>query len=554
MHHVMNGAGARVGELGKLVTRGNTYAVTREPRSPSRAGSLCGRMRILSCDSASHRCAAIEAGALPACLRCRISSSRPTTEAPLHLRKPIATTPHSKETRMKDLDYAPPSFTTLDGKKVVFVDFIEAHYTLLFDPTTPDALVESHITFEARDEGFPAISLQQPFVSGTLDRESVTLDEPRSKDETISFQILSKPVLPGPHELHIRSKISRPVVTPNHPITRLPRLRRLECKFSMSDIAPDAGFLDAYLPANLEYDHVKMRFNVRIENSSVNHTVFSNGTVSDVAQGQWEIDFPEFFTSSCPWFHIGPLDIYRSLKGVFRSADNRDIPLFVYTHYKWLKEGVDLDEFLTLTQIYLSDLERDFGPFPHESVRIFARRPWGGGMEYAGAAATSIGALRHELDHSYFARSITPVDGNAGWMDEAIAWWGDRCYPTYVKQHSSRANLARRSRYIPTTNDKSYDVGSDFFAYLNSVLSEHGGVKPFLRHYAQSRKHQSISVDEFQTMIKNFYGASIDDLFEYHVYSEDSTSTPQMLRHQPATPTSPHVSFDDLIVDLADEE
>ena len=394
---------------------------------------------------------------------------------------------------MKDLAYAPPSFTTRDDKKVIFVDFIDAHYTLIFDPTVRDAHVVSKITFETNDQGFPAISLKQPFISGTLDDESVTLDEPKSEDNSISAKILSKPVSRGKHQLNIHSEISRPVVVKGHPVTGSPRLRRLECKFAMSDIAPDpgfpdVGFLDAYLPANLEYDHVRMRFTVKLENFNENHTVFSNGTVSRIASGEWNIEFPEFFTSSCPWFHIGPSSVYESLTGVFHSSNERKIPISIYTYYKWLTEGVNLEEFLVLTQIYLADLERDFGPFPHDSVIIYARKPerrgrkvYHTGMEYAGATATTIGVLRHELDHSYFARSITPVNGNAGWIDEAIARWGDRCYPTYVKRpRRSRANLGRRSKYIATTNDKSYKVGSDFLAYLNSFLSTHGGLKPFL--------------------------------------------------------------------------
>lgn len=171
-------------------------------------------------------------------------------------------------------------------------------------------------------------------------------------------------------------------------------------------------------------------------------------------------------------------------------------------------------------------------------------------MEYAGATATSIGALRHELDHSYFARCITPANGNAGWMDEAIARWGDRCYPTYVQQHKSRANLGRRSEYIPTTNRKSYDVGSDFLAYLNSFLSTRGGLKAFLRHYAQSKKHQSVSAEEFQAMVKTFHGDSLDHLFEHHVYTEDTSL--QVMERQPAMHMSPHVSFDDIVINLDD--
>ena len=52
-------------------------------------------------------------------------------------------------------------------------------------------------------------------------------------------------------------------------------------------------------------------------------------------------------------------------------------------------------------------------------------------------------------------------------------------------------------------------------------------------------------------MIKEFHGASLDHLFEYHVYSEASTS--QVMSRKTAMPMSPHAYFDDLIIDLDGE-
>ena len=463
---------------------------------------------------------------------------------------------------MKDLKYAPPSLVTADNRQAVFVDFVAAHYTIVFDPTTPDARAESKITFDVEERGFPVISLKQPFVSGTLNGKPIALDKliSSSLDDATTLCILSHEVSRGRYELNIDSRISRPVVTRGHPVVRLPRLGWVDCKFSMSDMKPkrgnpETGFLDAYLPSNLEYDHVKMHFSVRIVNSTSNHHVFSNGEVSCGESQHWEIDFPEFFTCSCPWFHIGPSDIFRSLPGVHESTDKRQIPIFVYSYYKWLHKGVNLDEFMRVTKCHLSELERDFGPFPHGSLVIFARRPRSGGMEYAGATATSMEVLRHELDHSYFARSITPVNGDAGWMDEAIARWGDRHYNTRTAQPDARANLGRRSMYMSTTNRQAYDVGSEFLAYLDFVLSTRGGVKAFLRHYAKEKKFCSISANEFQTMLAEFagdirddVGNSIDELFEHYVYSEEPTLG-VMSRETDNLPGI-HESFDDLVFEL----
>ena len=97
--------------------------------------------------------------------------------------------------------------------------------------------------------------------------------------------------------------------------------------------------------------------------------------------------------------------------------------MFVYTKAGNNSDDI-LNQFVERTEHYINVLESNFGPFPHDSVTIFAKPGAGrGGMEYAGATATTLGSLRHELNHSYFARSAVPVNGNAGWIDEAIAEW-----------------------------------------------------------------------------------------------------------------------------------
>ena len=101
------------------------------------------------------------------------------------------------------------------------------------------------------------------------------------------------------------------------------------------------------------------------------------------------------------------------------------VPVLVHMNTEWQREPVDLERFMLSTKTILHDLESAFGPLPHGSVTVLARGTRPKAMEYAGAAATHIGALRHELDHSNFARSIMPANGNAGWIDEALATWGD---------------------------------------------------------------------------------------------------------------------------------
>ena len=448
---------------------------------------------------------------------------------------------------MTDLINAPPSFVNSAGQQVVFVDFTHARYRLEFDAAAAEATAFSEITFKADTRGLAAISMNQPVTSAWLDGHDVTLAAQDSPDAKASFKVLSKPVSPGTHVLTIKSGLTESGPR-GFPIKWLSDPSRLHCIFSMSDIRTDGGFLEAYLPSNYEFDHFRMSFSVTVKNSPVTHSVFTNGAVSSLTPGHWDVEFPAFFTSSCPWFHLGPTAEYKSLQDEFSSSDGRSVPIFVYTTSRLQADGLQLERFVQSAKSILGELESDFGPFPHDSVTIFATGEGTGGMEYAGATATRLGSLRHELNHSYFARSITPANGDAGWVDEAIASWGDADYPRLEVLSDWRANMGRRSAYMRTTSVEAYTLGRDFLAHLDFVLRTHGGLKPFLKKYAEQKRRQSITAVEFQELVEDFHGASLQKLFQAHVYSQEPT--PRETSEQDTEENPHHLSIEELLGDL----
>ena len=431
-----------------------------------------------------------------------------------------------KDHVMSDIAYAPPSFDNPDGMKVIFVDFTHAKYRLKFDVSAHTATVFSEITFKADDHGLAAIILNQPVISARLDGIDVGVVHQESPDAEASFKVLSKPVSPGAHVLTIKSVITEKGPY-GHPITWM-KPGSLECIFNMSDLYDGGAYLGAFLPSNYCYDHFRMSFSVMLENAMVPHSVFSNGAISGDSPGPWEVEFPSFFTSTCPWFHLGPAKHFKLRRATFKSSDGREIPMLVYT--KAGKKSDDLlNQFVESTEQYINVLESNFGPFPHGSVTIFAKPGAGrGGMEYAGATATKLESLRHELNHSYFARSAMPVNGNAGWIDEAIAEWEEVEYDPSKDPPKSPANLGNRSEYIRTTHGDAYSVGPAFLAHLDYVLRQRGdpdhGLKAFLAVYAQQNRHQSVTVKEFQELVEDFHGESLQQLFQAYVYSEPKKS------------------------------
>src|SRR5690606_31939202 len=108
----------------------------------------------------------------------------------------------------------------------------------------------------------------------------------------------------------------------------------------------------------------------------------------------------------------------------FQSLDGRSLPVTVYMKKIWSyfsAPSVYLDRAIEV----LTELESDYGAFPHSGMLIYASPAFQGGMEYAGATITNFKALAHEITHSYFGRGLMPANGNAAWIDEALASWRD---------------------------------------------------------------------------------------------------------------------------------
>lgn len=118
------------------------------------------------------------------------------------------------------------------------------------------------------------------------------------------------------------------------------------------------------------------------------------------------------------------------------------------------------------------------------------------------------------------------MNGNAAWIDEAIAMWGDEGYRSCEKVPTG-TNMGRRSPYIRTTHSDAYSVGRQFLAHLDYVFKKKNGkrgLKVFLAQYAKQKRFQSVLVSEFQTLLEGFHGESLQDLFERCVYSSTANS------------------------------
>lgn len=133
---------------------------------------------------------------------------------------------------------------------------------------------------------------------------------------------------------------------------------------------------------------------------------------------------------------------------------------------------------------------------------------------------TSLGALGHEIAHSWFARGVMPANGNAGWIDEAIASWRDQGYPTAAALPARPpVNLAGFSPYRRHTPIEAYAEGALLLSELDRLFAP-GGLRPLLARLFAERKRRSITTPFFQSFLERQTGATLGPIFNRYVYGK----------------------------------
>lgn len=405
-----------------------------------------------------------------------------------------------------DLPKAPNAFTSKKGR-AVFVDFVSANYKLVYDVKKGEASVVSSITFIQSQKGLPIFDLTDEPAKVSLDGSPVETAKIKDPDDQTSYRLVLRPLKAGEHKLVVKHVFDKNTKFSNG---------EAASGFWMSDLT-DRHYLEQYLPTNLEYDQYQMSFEVSVVNTDKEHEVFANGKIQELGKNKFAVVYPEYFTSSSLYFHLSAKNRFHKKEFSFTSMNGKVVPALAYSKRSWSLGNIK-EKVLAI----LNELEEKFGPWGHPSLTIYIAGS--GGMEHSGATITSLFALGHELTHSYFARGVMPVDGNSGWLDEAIASWRDDGYDSDQEPFYTSAKMAGFSEYKRTTDRKAYSEGAGFMAYLNHELAEQGGLAAFLSGLYENYARKNVSTEIFQKELASFSGKNFDEDFARYVYGERKDS------------------------------
>jgi hypothetical protein len=418
---------------------------------------------------------------------------------------------------LANLHLAPPDFDSKLGK-AIFVDFQEATYNITYNLKWKKTTAKTKIHFYADKTGKPIFDLIPEARNITLDgapAEVVSVLAPNHEP----LRLVNREVAQGHHVLELENDIRENV---GYSLLR----RRVSSAFWIRDLK-SRMFLEQYVPANFEFDQYKMIMNVTFSGTTrAYQDIYTNGKVTELSPNSYRIEFPSYYTVSCPYFHTTPKGKKKKLSFTYPSIDGRQIPITVYT--SWWSNPM---KFKRETERVMKELEADYGPWGHEGFVAYETFPWSGGMEHAGATQTSFRALDHEMLHSYFAKGVMPANGNTGWIDEAIASWRDNGYPRMPRPNFTGSNIGNQSVYKRNTDSRSYKLGSQFMAYLDYLLQDRGGLKAFLKGYFAAYKHTVITTDHFKNNLEFFAGLDLTEDFETYILNESQEEAPTGLEN-----------------------
>lgn len=290
-------------------------------------------------------------------------------------------------------------------------------------------------------------------------------------------------------------------------------------------------FLERYIPMSLESDQFPLAIHVTLPKSNQpdatrTHRVMANGTV-DTTQTGFSVTYSKHSTCSSVYFHLVPIDRYYLSESII-SVHDKNVPVAVYSmqsagesfHAK-VKDKASK---------YVKQFGKEIGFYPHDAY-VAHLYPRSGGMEYSGATSCNPGSLAHEVMHSWWGRGAKPVDGNAGWIDEAVTvWWVDSggrlsTPPPSLGSHSRRSSrpLAVPGEYRRMTSALAYSQGSRFISYVASHFQAHGvAFKPVLVKFLRKYMHATYTTEQFLDHLQSHCPAELDlqPAIDFYVYGK----------------------------------
>ncbi|MBU4263673.1 MAG: hypothetical protein KKC76_17595 [Proteobacteria bacterium] len=485
--------------------------------------SQSSQQSIFVTETASHIAAARSYG-WRAILKCNNGTCQPADgECAVGLAGLLDMLPALGDVANTNLHLAPRP-KVVDGLWAVPMDISRITASLTFDADTSTGTGSALLEFKlGRHSGNPIFDLRQTITGLWLDGAEIPIDQAAPHDfgggTGAELRVLERVLAAGSsHELQITYSLGLPqaAMSGSYP----PQIAwsagpRLTFNFGFTDLAP-GRYLEAWVPANLIFDQFELILTLQIVNTSVAHSLITNGSVTSLGANHWQAGFPAVISAFSPLVEVRPADSVTSLSDtVVLPGSGTTITIEAW---KTLANTANLATQINNLKTYLADNETAVGPYLHGNR--FVAFIHLGGMEYDGATTTSQGPLRHETYHSWWGRGLKPASQPDAWQDEAWTSYQIDTEPVSVPFDFAAApvELCPRNPWVRKTAGLSYSSGTTFWqgmAGFFGTAALDGLMKDF---YAQcdGKPVRTTDIEEF--LLHRMGDPLIVDAFHRFVY------------------------------------
>jgi len=442
-----------------------------------------------------------------------------------------------------NLELAPPP-VVVDGLLAVPIDMTAIAGTIVFDAAAQTAVADITVTFNAGiADGHAVFDLRQTITAAWLDGVSIPVAQLASHDfgggANAGQRILESLLLAGSaHTLRLTYALGSPQASTAgsyQPALTWAAGPRLAWNFGFTDLG-GGRYLEAWIPANLTYDQFSLDLDIEIRNTVIAHSVISNATIAVVAANHWQLSWPSSITALSTLLEIRATDTITS------QTDTVALPIsgtsVTLEAWKFAGSAINLTTELTNMHNALFANEASAGEYLHGNRFVAMLRDDSSGMEYDGGTTTSLGALRHELFHSWWGRGLKPALPRDGWWDEAWTVYqmagGTGAVP--LDFLDSAVTLSARNPWVRATPGGAYTRGRELFDGVASLVGV-TNASQWMNEFYAANSAAPVNTEALEQYLLARSGAdTLVDAFHRFVYGfADPAATPDLwLKDDPA--------------------
>jgi hypothetical protein len=451
-------------------------------------------------------------------------------------------TPSFDDMTTTNFDLAPPK-RSVDGLDAVPIDIQHVSAKLTFDGAASNGTGDATIDFiVGPGGGAPIFDLRQTITAAWLDGVSIPPAKLAHHDfgggPDAELRVVEDVLAEGTtHTLRVTYTLGVPQASTAgsyQPALTWTPGPRLAFNFGFTDLG--AGrYLEAWVPANLIFDQFDATIELDLVNTTIPHTVITNGTVVTLGSNHWSVSFPPRFTALSTLLEIRATDTLVSATGTANLPVTGAVTIEAW---KLASNPIDLNAQVANLAGFLNGDESAVGKYPHGNRFVAFVNV--GGMEYEGGTTSAPGSLRHETFHSWFGRGAKPAAQADGWWDEAWDVYNDFGGAGMLPLDFSvpPVILSSRNPWTRITPLAAYTNGERLFEGIAALL----GVAPLKSHlsafFAEHTQRPATTSDLETLLVRRSGEPTIVDAFHRFVYGfADPAPAPDLwIRDDPGDP------------------